>query len=163
MEKDRVYRRARGYRWLAHQLYKVQREGPMLLVVPPVIDREELVPKIHRDMGHYGIHRMLDRLRRTYWWKGMDETVKSVLQKFLPCARTKAGFRMSNTELQPLKLQGLMFRWGIDFAWPLPETERGNKYVLVCIEHCTKWIELIPLPSKSSANVARAVLENILC
>ena len=89
-------------------------------------------------MGHYGIHRMLDRLRRTYWWKGMDDRVKSVLQFFLPCATTKAGFRMSNTELQPLKLQGLMFRWGIDFAGPLPETERGNKYVLVCIEHCTK-------------------------
>ena len=27
LEKDRVYRRARGFRWLAHQLYKVQREG----------------------------------------------------------------------------------------------------------------------------------------
>ena len=80
LEKDHVYRRARGFRWLAHQIYKVQREGPMLLVVPLVIDREELVQKIHRDKGHYGIHRMLDRLCRTYWWKGMDETVKSVLQ-----------------------------------------------------------------------------------
>ena len=55
-----------------------------------------------------------------------------------------------------------MFRWGIDFAGPLPESDRGNKYVLVCIEHCTKWVELIPLPSKSSSHVATAFLENIL-
>ena len=53
-----------------------------------------------------------------------------------------------------------MFRWGIDFAGPLPTTELGNKYVLVCIEHCTKWVELIALPSKSSAHVARAFMEN---
>ena len=55
-----------------------------------------------------------------------------------------------------------MFRWGIDFAGPLPTSDRGNKYILVCIEHFTKWVELIPLPSKSSANVARAFLENVL-
>lgn len=53
----------------------------------------------------------------------------------LPCARTTAGFRLSNTELQPLKLRGTMFRWGIDFAGPLPITKRGNTHVLVCIEH----------------------------
>ena len=55
-----------------------------------------------------------------------------------------------------------MFRWGIDFAGPMLSTRRGNKFVLVCIEHCTKWVELIPLPSKSSEGVARAFLENII-
>ena len=55
-----------------------------------------------------------------------------------------------------------MFRWGIDFAGPSIETKQGNKYVLVCIEHFTKWVELIPLPSKSSAYVATSFLENII-
>ena len=139
------------------------KEGKTLLLIPPVIDREELVKKIRGDIGHFGIHRMLDRLRKTYWWKGMENTVKDVLTACVPCARTKAGFRLSGTELQPLKMQGIMFRWGIDFAGPLPKTKRGNTMILVCIEHCTKWIELIALPSKSSAHVARAFLENILC
>ena len=26
-------------------------------------------------MGHFGVHRILDRLKRNYWWKGMDTTV----------------------------------------------------------------------------------------
>ena len=59
-------------------------------------------------------------------------------------------------------LQGLMFRWGVDFAGPLRESERGNKWILVCIEHYTKWVELVALPTKSSANVAKAFLENVL-
>ena len=161
-DKDRVYRRAKNFRWLAHNLYKTCKENTSMLLIPPPDEREELTKKIHRDMGHFGIHRMIDRLQRNYWWKGMDDTVKKVIRACVPCARTKAGFRISGTELQPLKLQGIMFRWGIDFAGPLPESDRGNKYVLVCIEHCTKWVELIPLPSKSSSHVATAFLENIL-
>ena len=34
--------------------------------------------------------------------------------------------------------------------------------VMVCIEHFTKWIELIPLPSKSSRDSARGLLEGVL-
>ena len=162
LERDRVYRRAQGFRWLANYLYKVPKEGKTMLFIPPVDDRQELVKKIHRDIGHFGIHRMLDRLKRNYWWKGMEDTVKDVLKACMPCARTKAGFRVSGTELQPLKMQGIMFRWGIDFAGPLLVTNRGNAYVMVCIEHTTKWIELMALPTKASAHVARAFLENIL-
>ena len=92
----------------------------------------------------------------------MDETVSRVIQACVPCARAKAGFRVSSTELQPLRLSGVMFRWGVDFAGPLPLTSRGNRYILVCIEHCTKWVELIPLPSKASVYVARAFLENVI-
>ena len=33
---------------------------------------------------------------------------------------------------------------------------------LHCIEHCTKWVELIPLPSKASVYVAWAFLENVI-
>ena len=38
------------------------------------------------------------------------------------------GFRMANTDLQPLKRQGFMFRWGTNFAGPLSTTKRGNSY-----------------------------------
>ena len=162
LTKDRVYRRAKSFRWMAHNLYKVDRDGKQLLLVPPTIDRIDLVRKIHRDIGHFGVHRMLDRLRRNYWWKGMDETVKEVVRACVPCARTKAGFRVSGKELQPLPLRGVMFRWVIDFAGPLPTTTRGNRYVLVCIERCTKWVELIALPRKTASNFARAFLENVL-
>ena len=34
--------------------------------------------------------------------------------------------------------------------------------MLVCIEYFTKWVELIPLPSKSSKDSARTLLEGVL-
>ena len=33
MEKDRVYRRAKGFRWLAHNLYKLQQGGVKMQLV----------------------------------------------------------------------------------------------------------------------------------
>lgn len=59
----------------------------------------------------------------------MGQTIVQVVRAWMPCARTKAGFREVGKELQPLALQGLMFRWGIDFAGPLNTTKKGNKYV----------------------------------
>ena len=61
-----------------------------MLLIPPPIERDRLVQTTHRDMGHFGIHRVLDRLKQNYWWKGMDETVKRVIQACVPCARAKA-------------------------------------------------------------------------
>ena len=34
LAKDRVYRRAKGFKWLAHNLYKLQKEGNQMLLVP---------------------------------------------------------------------------------------------------------------------------------
>ena len=92
----------------------------------------------------------------------MGDTVVNVVKACLPCARVTAGFRESRKELHPLPIRGLGYRWGVDFSGPMQETAAGNTYVLVRIEHFTKWVELIPLPSKSSKNAARALLEGVL-
>lgn len=73
----------------------------------------------------------------------MDVTVNQEVSACMPCARTKAGLRVSGKELQPLHLQGIMFQWGIDIAGPLPTTVWGfpHTYVLMCIKNTTKSIE----------------------
>ena len=111
-------------------------------------------------MGHFGVQRVVDRLRKNYYWRGLGDTVVAVVQASLPCARVKAGFRESGKELHPLPIRGLGYRWGVDFAGPLQKTAAGNTYVMVCIEHFTKWV--IPLPSKSSKDAARALLDGVL-
>ena len=91
----------------------------------------------------------------------MGDTVVATIQACLPCAQVKAGFRESGKELQPSPIRGLGHRCGVDFAGPLEKTAAGPTYVLVCIEHFTKWVELIPLPSKCSKDAARALLEGV--
>ena len=159
--RDRIYRRAKSYRWMCDGVMKVL-QGGAIVVVPRPADRQGIVIHTHQGMGHFGVQRVLDRLQKNYWWRNMGDMIVTVIRACHPCARVKAGFRESGKELQPLPVQGLGYRWGVDFAGPLPRTSANNTYVMVCIEHFTKWIELIPLPSKSSRDSARGLLEGVL-
>jgi len=44
--------------------------------------REEILKENHDsvDVGHPGQHRMLELLKRTYWWPGLKEDVKRYIQ-----------------------------------------------------------------------------------
>jgi hypothetical protein len=57
---------------------------------------------------------------------------------------------------------GLGYRWRLDFMGPLPLTVQHNKYVLVMVEHFSKWIELVPSLDKSSEGVMYAFLNRVL-
>ena len=43
---------------------------------------------------------------------------------------------------------------GIDLIGPLPETPRGNKYIVTLVDYFSKWPEAEALPDKSAKGVA---------
>ena len=92
----------------------------------------------------------------------MGDDISKMVKSCVSCARVKAALTDPAVELQPLPIRGLGYRWGVDFAGPLPTTKRGNKYVLVMIEHFTKWVELVPLPNKTADLTIATFLESVL-
>jgi len=61
------------------------------------------------------------------------------------CDWVRASFNTPTPQLQPLPIMGLGYWWSLDFASPLSLTPWHNRYVLVMIEHFSKWLELVPL------------------
>jgi hypothetical protein len=59
-----------------------------------------------------------------------------------------ASFNIPMPQLQPLAIIGLDNKWSLYFAKPLPMTLQCYKYVLVMIEHFSKWIGLVALSNK---------------
>ena len=135
--RDRVYHRAKAYRWMADNLFKLL-PGGIMVVVPRAEDRAGIALDTHRGMGHFGVQRVVDRLQENYWWRGMGDAVVDTIRSCLPCARVNGGFRGSGKELQPLSVRGLGYGWGVDFVGPLTKTRARNKWVLVCIKHFKK-------------------------
>ena len=45
----------------------------------------------------------------------------------------------------------------MDLIGPLPETPRGNKYVITLTDYFSKWAEAAPLPSKHADGVAKFI------
>jgi len=56
----------------------------------------------------------------------------------------------------------MFYHWSCDLAGELPQTSRGNVYIMIMIEHFSKWVELVALPNKSSHSTSQAFLQQIL-
>ena len=60
--------------------------------------------------------------------------------------------------LHPIPVKpSLFWQLGMDMIGPLPETPRGNKYVVTLTDYFSKWAEATPLPSKHAEGVARFI------
>jgi hypothetical protein len=92
----------------------------------------------------------------------MQLQVQALVAQCVVCDYVRASFNAPMPQLQPLPIMGLGYRWSLDFAGPFLVTPRHNKYVLVMIEHFSKWIELVALPDKFSEGAVYSFLERVL-
>jgi transposase InsO family protein len=92
----------------------------------------------------------------------MARDVKAFVRRCHACDRTRSRLGEVKQALQSLPLVAVGMRWSLDFAGNLPVSGRGNRYILVMIDHASKWVEAVATPTKSSEAVARAVLERVV-
>jgi len=56
----------------------------------------------------------------------------------------------------------MFYHWSCDLIGKLPQTSRGNVYIMIIIEHFSKWVELVALLDKSSHNTSQDFLQQVL-
>ncbi|PNH10576.1 Retrovirus-related Pol polyprotein from transposon [Tetrabaena socialis] len=160
-ELRRAIRRARRYRIQGNQLLNLAVDGKSRQVPRPP-DRVELIKRTHEETGHFGARRTLALLLTSYWWSGISQDVTSVVRHCGACDRVNASFTAQTAELNPLPLAGLFYRWGVDLCGPFNRTARGNTYVMVLIEHFSKYVLLVPIPDKHADQTAFVFLHHVL-
>jgi hypothetical protein len=161
-ERSRVSKRLQYYRWAAPHVMRIMPDGSTRQVPPPS-KRVELVKQFHDRCGHWGVRRTSALVQTAYWWYGVQADTAAVVVACKECSRVKATFGMSQPpELQPLPIEGLFYRWGVDLCGPFPETARGNKYIMIMVEHFSKQIEAVPIPSKEPKHTAFAFAHTVL-
>ena len=160
-ERDRVMKRSKAYCWAGGTLHRKMDDGSMRKVLAPE-DRIQTVKDIHEQCGHWGRRRTTHLVLQTYWFTGLYKTVRDVVRMCSSCGREKAVFTSIHPTLHSVPVKGLLYRWGLDTAGPFAPSARGHTYFLICIEHFSKYIEVFPLKSKSSSEVAYHFLHGIV-
>jgi transposase InsO family protein len=56
----------------------------------------------------------------------------------------------------------MFYCWSCDLARELPQASKGNVYIMIMIEHFSKWVELVTLRDKSSHNTNQTFLQQVL-
>jgi len=162
-DKKRISNRAQRYAWRQGKLWRRLADG-VTKEVPPISERTALVTDMHIRNGHPGEKKLISLLTLAFLWKGMTYDAIRCVRACAECDRSRASnlFHGTQPELHSLPIMGPMYRWGVDMAGEFVPSKRGYKYVMVCVEHFTKFVVLIPLRSKESAETARAFQERVL-
>jgi len=96
--------------------------------------KEEILKENHDlvDVGHPGQYRMLELLKRTYWWPGLKENVKRYVQGCFKCQQNKVQHQRKAGELYPLEIpQGPWQEISIDIVRPLPKSNGMDAIVII--------------------------------
>lgn len=148
-----VYRRSylpHGQRWL--------------LYIPQHL-RGEVLNSMHSDAtcGHAGFAKTYTRISQRYFWPGLYRSVQRYVQACAECQRRKRPTQAPSGLLQPLPCPSRPFeRVGIDLIGPLHTSSSGNRWVVVAIDHLTRYAETSALPTATAEDVATFFLTNIL-
>ncbi len=77
--------------------------------------------------------------------------------------RSEGSIRSGDEQLKSIPICDLFHRVALDIAGPLPETKSGNKYILVAIDHYSKWCEAKAISDHGARIAAKFLEDGIIC
>ncbi|XP_065927594.1 uncharacterized protein [Magallana gigas] len=123
------------------------------------------VPKMCHDnktSGHLGVTKTLARIRQRYYWPGLQQDVHHYIAGCDACSRRKNPIPKRRAPMQIVASGVPMERLASDILCELPETDRGNRHILVVAYYFTKWTEAFALPNMEAETIARTVMEQVI-
>ena len=143
----------------------VPRKLNILQLVVPASLREEVLQELHAGVtgGHLGEEKTLSRLRECLYWPGCAQSVSDWCRTCATCATRKSSAPKRKAPLETVAAGYPMQVVAVDILGPLPETEQGNRYVLVAGDYFTKWVESYAIPDQEATTVAQKLTDEMFC
>ena len=135
------------------------------LAVPRGNLREDIMEEHHSGPlgGHLHWKKVHERIREKYWWPRMVADIKDYVASCEECQQRNEGHRNKYGLLEPIAFEDAPWKSiTIDFSGEMPETERGNKHILVMVCNSTKAVELRAVKSPSAQAAAEGLAEDVV-
>jgi hypothetical protein len=147
-------------------LYRVVFDSinPLRLVIPAAM-RSAILEYCHDipQSGHLGFMKTYERLRSSYYWQGMQNSVARYIRSCLACQRRKPPPHPRVGHLQPIEPPRFPFHCvGIDFLGPFPLSSAGNRYIIVAVDYLSRFAETKAVPAADSRAVASFFLHRLV-
>ena len=113
----------------------------------------------HPSAGHFGCNATCLRACQKFYWPGMNEFLKRRVRNCDTCLAKIQQTNLHQTTHQPRRHGYPGEVLYVDLVGPLPETDRGNKYIVTMMDGFTKYVSAATIPCKEAAVVANAVIE----
>ncbi len=112
--------------------------------------------------GHPGREKTLAAARRKYYWPTLRVDVESLVARCISCAQHKETLKGPAPMLQYPLPESPWDIVSIDLL-QLSQSQYGSRYLLVCVDHLTRYVVLAPLKDKTATQVAHALVTHLFC
>ena len=115
---------------------------------------ESLLEELHERLcgSHTGERSLSHRaLIQGYWWPDMQKEAQEYVKKCDQCQRFAPNIHQPGGVLNPLS------QWGLDIVEHFPKAIGNKRYLLVCTDYFTKWVETEPLANIRDVDIKRFI------
>uniref|UniRef100_A0A1I7RZG3 RNA-directed DNA polymerase n=1 Tax=Bursaphelenchus xylophilus TaxID=6326 RepID=A0A1I7RZG3_BURXY len=142
------------------------KKGISRIYIPKEL-RTKILTDFHDDHlqgAHQGLQKSIANLKKRVFWDGMVRDMKQYISSCPQCQINKVN-PGDKTLAKTIPFQPALFpfhRVHIDIKGPLPQTENGNRYILVSIDAHTKYVMVSPMPNQETKTVINAFMESVI-
>lgn len=112
--------------------------------------------------GHTGIRRMVNNIKKYYYWPNLEKDVRNYIGKCDKCQTQKYTKFVKEPLTITTTASSSFEKVFLDLIGPLDRDDQGNTYILTLQCEITKYVEAYPLKTKTTQEVARAFAENFI-
>lgn len=125
--------------------------------------KEDLISRVHGQFsGHHGVSRTIKFLRLAgHSWSGLDHDVRDFVEKCAICAKMKNKSHPFSVSFGTTMASRPFEMMSLDLVGPMMEDALHNTYILVAIDHFSRFVFLKAIPNKTAAVVSQGILDVI--
>lgn len=101
------------------------------------------------------------KLRKKYFHPSLLKIIETYISNCIVCKERNPLNIAKHGPLQPSQIYNLFDKCHVDLIGPLVETKRKNKFIIVCIDHFSKYIVTKAIPVANSLYLANFLYNNI--
>ena len=122
----------------------------------------EIIKRVHNSsVGHHGVERTIKKIEESgRTWKDIRQHVRTFIAR-CPCCQLMSHVAPT-IRSTPFTLSHSkpMHTLAIDALGPLPEDEKGNKYIIAIIDEFSRFLEIFAAPDPSAVSAADALFQH---
>ena len=130
-------------------------------IVLPKNHRRRVFRELHEDMGHLGVERVLSLARERFYWPYMRRDIQHFVNHVCRCLKQKRPNLPTREALNPIQTTSPFQLIAIDYVH-LERSSGGYEYILVVVDHFTRYAQAYPTKNKSGSTAAEKIFNEFI-